>query len=145
MGDPEQRDAKIETSNLRRVAIVLGDNITDVELEAMIAGADKEGKGYVSCEDYYELMVGIARKMEESEALKEDEDSDEEVAAEGLHSPSQSGGHRSPRPLHTGESSRLISHSTGTHQAPMALSPRRPSEGGQRLSFNAPPSQRLSF
>merc|ERR1712048_711632 len=128
MGDPEQRDAKIETSNLRRVANVLGDSITDVELEAMIAGADKDGKGYVSCEDYYELMVGIARKMEESEALKEDENSDEEKKGGGPSSPS--GGFRSPRPLHTGDRQRtgMISHSTGTHAAPAALTPRRPSE-----------------
>jgi len=69
--DPEERDAKIETENLRRVAEVLGDNITDEELEVMIACADKGGKGYVDCEDYYELMVGISRKMEENHDIPE--------------------------------------------------------------------------
>merc|ERR1712061_880454 len=61
--DPSKRDAKIELSNLRRIADVLGDCITDQELEVMIKGADRDGKGYVSCEDLYELMVSIAQTL----------------------------------------------------------------------------------
>jgi len=81
--DPDKRDAKIEPANLRRVANVLGDNVTDAELEIMIRRADRKGKGYVSCEDFYELMVDIAQKMEEDgdgsdSASSEEQDGDDD-------------------------------------------------------------------
>eukprot|EP00929_Paragymnodinium_shiwhaense_P080547 TRINITY_DN42018_c0_g1_i1.p1 TRINITY_DN42018_c0_g1~~TRINITY_DN42018_c0_g1_i1.p1 ORF type:complete len:374 (-),score=115.56 TRINITY_DN42018_c0_g1_i1:252-1373(-) len=65
--DPQKRDHKIEADNLVKVAKVLGDNISIEEMEAMISGADRNGKGYVSNEDYYEMMLGLARKLESTE------------------------------------------------------------------------------
>mmetsp|Transcript_107533 Transcript_107533/g.195599 ORF Transcript_107533/g.195599 Transcript_107533/m.195599 type:complete len:399 (+) Transcript_107533:115-1311(+) len=62
--DPKNRDGRIDVSNLRRLATVLADDIPERELEVMVRGADKDGKGYVSPEDFYELMVGCALKME---------------------------------------------------------------------------------
>lgn len=70
--DPSNRDGKIDSSNLRRLANVLGDSITDAEIEVMIKGADRDGKGYVSSEDFYELMVTTAKKLDE--ATQEDVD-----------------------------------------------------------------------
>jgi len=68
---PQNRDHKIDSSNLKRIASVLGDPITDAEIEVMIQCADRDGKGYVSAEDFYELMSGEAKKFE-SEVLDED-------------------------------------------------------------------------
>merc|ERR1712048_1504841 len=69
--DPTNRDGKIDCSNLRRLANVLGDNITDAEIEVMVKGADRDGKGYVSSEDFYELMVSVARKIEDMNTVEE--------------------------------------------------------------------------
>merc|ERR1712217_842599 len=64
--DPSNRDGKIDCSNLRRLADVLGDSITDAEIEVMVNGADRDKKGYVSSEDFYELMVSTAKKLDEA-------------------------------------------------------------------------------
>jgi Ca2+-binding EF-hand superfamily protein len=65
--EPSNRDGRIDTSNLRRLANVLGDNISDKDIELMIKGADKDGKGFVLPEDFYQLMVGCAERMDQKE------------------------------------------------------------------------------
>ncbi|CAE8627072.1 unnamed protein product [Polarella glacialis] len=60
--DPGNRDKKIDSSNLKRIARILGDDITDAEIDVMIQGADKDGKGFIVAEDFYQLMSGQAEK-----------------------------------------------------------------------------------
>lgn len=72
--DPKNRDAKIDSSNLRRIANVLGDHVLDAELEVMIKGADRDGKGYVSCQDFYELMIHFSKKIEDDDEEVEEKD-----------------------------------------------------------------------
>jgi len=74
--EPKNRDGKIDVSNLRRLANVLGDNIPDTEIELMVQGADPDGKGYVLPEEFYQLMIGCATKMEQDEASRDDAYSD---------------------------------------------------------------------
>eukprot|EP00928_Gymnodinium_smaydae_P033884 TRINITY_DN24144_c0_g1_i1.p1 TRINITY_DN24144_c0_g1~~TRINITY_DN24144_c0_g1_i1.p1 ORF type:complete len:280 (-),score=78.22 TRINITY_DN24144_c0_g1_i1:258-1097(-) len=77
--DASNRDERIEVSNLRRIADVLGDQVSDMELEVMVRCADKSGKGYVTCEDFYQLMLQEGRKIqEEKQEEKENCDSDAE-------------------------------------------------------------------
>ena len=70
----ENRDAKIELSNLRRIATVLGDNISDAELAVMIKGADMDGKGYVDRQDFYELMVAAAERVMQTTGDSEEDE-----------------------------------------------------------------------
>merc|ERR1719174_1049160 len=85
--EPRNRDGKIDTSNLRRLANVLGDNVTDHQIELMIQGADKEGKGYVVPDDLYQLMVSCTAKMDQKE----------EEERQRLESGDHSDGSSSPR------------------------------------------------
>lgn len=63
--EPQQRDKKIDVTNLQRIAQVLGDNISDAEIEVMIEHADRDGKGFVTAEDFYVLMADEARRMQQ--------------------------------------------------------------------------------
>lgn len=74
--DPKNRDGKIDASNLRRLANVLGDDIGDEEIKLMVKGADPDGKGHVLAEDFYQLMVGCASRMEQDDTQREDATSD---------------------------------------------------------------------
>ncbi|KAG5486212.1 hypothetical protein LSCM1_07332 [Leishmania martiniquensis] len=47
---------KISFQNLKRVAIELGENMTDAELQEMIDEADRDGDGEVSEEEFLRLM-----------------------------------------------------------------------------------------
>jgi Ca2+-binding EF-hand superfamily protein len=67
--DPQNRDGKIDCTNLRRLANVLGDDIADAEIELMVQRADPEGKGYVAAEDFYQLMMSCATKMQQEPEL----------------------------------------------------------------------------
>jgi len=78
----ENRDAKIEISNLKRIANVIGDNISDAELAVMIKGADQDGKGYVDRQDFYELMVQTAERVMNTVDDSEDEDDDTPYTSE---------------------------------------------------------------
>jgi len=72
--DPEHRDQRIDVSNLEKIARVLGDDISREELEVMISGADKSGKGYVSADDFYELMISCTQRIEEQTTLRAHEE-----------------------------------------------------------------------
>lgn len=61
--NPGSRDTKIDASNLKRICKVLGDSLSDAEIDVMIEGADRDGKGYVSFDDFYALMAGEAQRM----------------------------------------------------------------------------------
>lgn len=63
--EPQRRDKKIDSSNLKRIAQVLGDQISDAEIDVMIEEADRGGKGYVTAEDFYVMMAAEARRMKE--------------------------------------------------------------------------------
>lgn len=63
--DARNRDGRIDASNLRRLANVLGDDITDSQIELMVQGADRDNKGYVLPEEFYQLMESCAAKMDE--------------------------------------------------------------------------------
>lgn len=60
---PGNRDGQIDASNLKRIAKVLGDNLTDAEIDVMINGADRGGRGHVTVDDFYALMAGEAQRM----------------------------------------------------------------------------------
>ncbi|CAG9569009.1 putative centrin [Leishmania major strain Friedlin] len=47
---------KISFQNLKRVAVELGENMTDAELQEMIDEADRDGDGEVSEEEFLRLM-----------------------------------------------------------------------------------------
>eukprot|EP00612_Vaucheria_litorea_P007237 CAMPEP_0171479146 /NCGR_PEP_ID=MMETSP0946-20130122/5220_1 /TAXON_ID=109269 /ORGANISM="Vaucheria litorea, Strain CCMP2940" /LENGTH=153 /DNA_ID=CAMNT_0012009959 /DNA_START=100 /DNA_END=559 /DNA_ORIENTATION=- len=51
---------KISFKNLKRVAIELGEEITDEELQEMIDEADRDGDGEVDFEDFKRLMKKTA-------------------------------------------------------------------------------------
>lgn len=89
--DPRNRDGKIDTSNLRRLANVLGDDIPDSEIEIMVRGADTHDRGYVLPEDFYQLMVGCAARMEQEEAPTDDAPTDSSTDASALKSSSPKG------------------------------------------------------
>ncbi|CAE7869458.1 unnamed protein product [Symbiodinium microadriaticum] len=67
--EPQQRDKKIDVTNLQRIAQVLGDNISDAEIEVMIEHADRDGKGFVTAEDFYVLMADEARRVHRPPAV----------------------------------------------------------------------------
>jgi len=69
--EPQKRDKRIDSSNLKRIAQVLGDNISDAEIDVMIEEADRNGKGYVTAEDFYVMMSGEAMRMKEAEDVVE--------------------------------------------------------------------------
>ncbi|CAE7296864.1 KLHL4 [Symbiodinium pilosum] len=71
--EPPQRDKKIDVTNLQRIAQVLGDNISDAEIEVMIEHADRDGKGFVTAEDFYVLMADEARRMQQQTDIAEPE------------------------------------------------------------------------
>lgn len=58
--DQRNRDGKIDIKNLRRLATVLGDDITDKEIEVMVRGADRDGRGFVTPDDFYALMCNTS-------------------------------------------------------------------------------------
>eukprot|EP00930_Biecheleria_cincta_P029057 TRINITY_DN2021_c0_g2_i1.p1 TRINITY_DN2021_c0_g2~~TRINITY_DN2021_c0_g2_i1.p1 ORF type:complete len:324 (+),score=77.98 TRINITY_DN2021_c0_g2_i1:37-1008(+) len=60
---PGNRDGRIDASNLKRIAKVLGDNLSDAEIDVMINGADRNGKGHVTVDDFYALMAREAQRM----------------------------------------------------------------------------------
>eukprot|EP00440_Ansanella_granifera_P011018 gb/GFBE01011950.1/.p1 GENE.gb/GFBE01011950.1/~~gb/GFBE01011950.1/.p1 ORF type:complete len:262 (+),score=71.92 gb/GFBE01011950.1/:1-786(+) len=73
--EPANRDKRIDATNLKRLAKILGDPIADVELDVMIQMADRDGKGYVSAEDFYMVMADQATKLlEEPTSRKNDTD-----------------------------------------------------------------------
>lgn len=82
--DPKNRDGKIDAGNLRRLANVLGDDLTDKEIELMVQGADRGNNGHVLPEDFYQLMVGCAERMEQEEydALHKADDASDTSASE---------------------------------------------------------------
>jgi len=47
---------KISFKNLKRVAIELGENLTDEEIQEMIDEADKDGDGEISQEEFLRIM-----------------------------------------------------------------------------------------
>jgi len=62
--DPKNRDGKLDMTNLKRLASVLGDDIPEHELEIMVKGADTKSRGCVRPDDFYELMMGCSKKMD---------------------------------------------------------------------------------
>lgn len=62
--DPAKRDGFIDAGNLRRLADILGDDITEKDIDTMIAAASKNGQDHVTCDEFYELMVGCANEVE---------------------------------------------------------------------------------
>lgn len=52
----DDETGKISFKNLKRVAMELGENITDAELQEMIDEADRDGDGEVSEEEFLRLM-----------------------------------------------------------------------------------------
>jgi len=55
--DPNRRKGNLELADLQRLANVFGDTITEGELQVMMKGADREDKGFVSFEDFYQVMT----------------------------------------------------------------------------------------
>jgi centrin-1 len=53
----EEKTGKISLKTLRKVAKELGENMTDAELEEMIAEADSDGDGSVTLEDFIKVML----------------------------------------------------------------------------------------
>lgn len=112
--EPKNRDGKIDVSNLRRLANVLGDNIPDTEIELMVQGADPDGKGYVLPEEFYQLMIGCATKMEQVEETKDDTHSGNSSPLSRSSDSQDLKKHRSPRSsmskFHRSNRSSLIMH-----------------------------------
>eukprot|EP00931_Biecheleriopsis_adriatica_P081222 TRINITY_DN54557_c0_g1_i1.p1 TRINITY_DN54557_c0_g1~~TRINITY_DN54557_c0_g1_i1.p1 ORF type:complete len:268 (+),score=60.70 TRINITY_DN54557_c0_g1_i1:52-855(+) len=79
--DPLSRDKKIDATNLKRIAKVLGDSITDAEIQVMIDEADRDKKGYVSAEDFYVVMAEAAHRMEQPPASDEKRLKQQEVVS----------------------------------------------------------------
>ncbi|KAL3816380.1 hypothetical protein ACHAXA_008350 [Cyclostephanos tholiformis] len=52
----DDETGKISFRNLKRVAVELGENITDEELQEMIDEADRDGDGEVSQEEFIRIM-----------------------------------------------------------------------------------------
>ena len=52
----DDETGKISFRNLKRVAMELGESITDEELQEMIDEADRDGDGEVSQEDFIRIM-----------------------------------------------------------------------------------------
>mmetsp|Transcript_118056 Transcript_118056/g.328207 ORF Transcript_118056/g.328207 Transcript_118056/m.328207 type:complete len:256 (+) Transcript_118056:83-850(+) len=77
--EPAQRKGRVGLFDLRRMAEALGDTVTDEELEAMLSCADREGKGFVSCEDFYQMMVEPSVPGSATES-SDDSDGDEAPA-----------------------------------------------------------------
>ena len=50
------KTGKITLQNLKRIAMEIGENITDEELEKMIKEADKDNDGAVGPEDFYRII-----------------------------------------------------------------------------------------
>lgn len=73
---PGNRDGQIDASNLKRIAKVLGDNITDAEIDVMINGADRSGRGHVTVDDFYALMARESQRMIDEPMLLAREASD---------------------------------------------------------------------
>merc|ERR1719357_2165250 len=74
--DPHGRNGKLELANLQRLANVFGDPVTETEQEVMVQGADKDNKGWVSFEDFYEVMSRIPEP-----SMPSDNDAEENFAA----------------------------------------------------------------
>jgi len=89
--DARNRDGRIDASNLRRLANVLGDDITDSQIELMVKGADPDNKGYVLPEEFYQLMESCAAKMDEEEEV------DQRVPDDISDASSVRSGNRTPR------------------------------------------------
>jgi len=52
----DEESGKITFTNLKRVALELGENLTDEELQEMIDEADRDGKGDVNQDDFLRIM-----------------------------------------------------------------------------------------
>lgn len=59
---PSSRTGRLGRDSLRKMADVLGDPITDEELDVMVQFADRGGKGYVEPEDFYMLLRSCAER-----------------------------------------------------------------------------------
>ena len=66
-------EGKITFANLKRVAKELGENMTDEELQSMLAHADHSGNGAVSMDDFYRLMKKGGGKKNKSDDLLDDD------------------------------------------------------------------------
>lgn len=53
----DERAGTISLKNLRKVAKELGETMDDSELQEMIDRADSDGDGYVTLEDFYNIMT----------------------------------------------------------------------------------------
>ena len=58
--------------NLKRVAMELGENLTDDELQEMVDEADRDGDGMISSEEFYRVM------KKRGDSALDDLDSDDE-------------------------------------------------------------------
>lgn len=56
--DTCQRTGYVDFAHLRRMADILGDSISDAELEVMIKGASSQCEDRVTCEDFYQMIMG---------------------------------------------------------------------------------------
>ena len=54
----DDKSGYISIANLRRIARETGEGIEEEELELMMKYADRDGDGYVSREEFYELFAG---------------------------------------------------------------------------------------
>jgi len=52
----DDETGKITFTNLKKVAVELGENLTDEELQEMIEEADRDGKGEVNQDDFLRIM-----------------------------------------------------------------------------------------
>ncbi|ETO36224.1 centrin [Reticulomyxa filosa] len=52
-----QSKGNIDLEDLKRVAMELGEDMTDEELKEMIEKVDMEGKGYVTADEFYNIMT----------------------------------------------------------------------------------------
>jgi len=53
----DERSGKISIKNLRRVARELGETMDDSELQEMVERADSDGDGFVTLDDFYNIMT----------------------------------------------------------------------------------------
>jgi centrin-1 len=53
----DDNTGSITLKNLKRVARELGETMTDEELQEMVDRADSNGDGFVSADDFYNIMT----------------------------------------------------------------------------------------
>lgn len=52
----DDQQGKISFKNLKKIAVEIGENISDEEIKAMIAEADRDGDGGLNFDEFYRVM-----------------------------------------------------------------------------------------